>query len=150
MRVRITNALKAAMLDKDSLRTSTLRLIMAALKEREIAARGDDDAAELDEASIVAILSKMVKQREESAKAYDDAGRDDLSKQERAEIKIIREFLPKPLTEEEAAAAVQAAIKETGAASIRDMGKVMGVLKGKYNGRMDFGKVGAEIKASLS
>ena len=100
MRTRITNALKTAMLDKEPQRTSTLRLIIAALKEREIAARGTDDAGELDEASIVAILSKMVKQREESAKAYDDAGRDDLAKQERAEMKIIREFLPKPLTEE--------------------------------------------------
>ena len=138
------------MLDKDTLRTSTLRLIMAALKEREIAARGDEDAAELDEAGIVAILSKMVKQREESARAYDDAGRDDLAKQERAEMKIIREFLPKPLTEEETAAAIEAAIRETGATSIRDMGKVMGALKGKYTGRMDFGKVGAEIKATLA
>ena len=150
MRTRITNALKSAMLDKDTLRTSTLRLIMAALKEREIAARGDEDAAELDEAGIVAILSKMVKQREESARAYDDAGRDDLAKQERAEMKIIREFLPKPLTEEETAAAIEAAIRETGATSIRDMGKVMGALKGKYTGRMDFGKVGAEIKATLA
>lgn len=138
------------MLDKDQLRTSTLRLIIAALKEREIAARGTEDAAELDEASILAILSKMVKQREESAKAYDEAERDDLAKQERAEIKIIREFLPKPLSDEESDAAVQAAIKDTGAASIRDMGKVMGVLKSKYNGRMDFGKVGAAIKAKLA
>lgn len=149
MRTRITNALKTAMLDKDQLRTSTLRLMMAALKEREIAARSDDDATELDEASIVAILSKMVKQREESAKAYDDAGRDDLAKQERSEIKVIREFLPKPLSEDESNAAVQAAIKETGASTIRDMGKVMGVLKSKYNGRMDFSKVGAAIKAKL-
>jgi uncharacterized protein YqeY len=150
MRVRITNALKTAMLDKEKLRTSTLRLIIAALKEREIAARGTDDAAELDDASIVAILSKMVKQREESAKAYDDAAREDLAKQERSEIKIIREFMPKPLSEEESDAAVKAAIKNTGASSIRDMGKVMGVLKAKYNGQMDFIKVGAAIKSKLA
>lgn len=150
MRTRITNALKTAMLDKEKLRTSTLRLIIAALKEREIASRGTEDTAEMNDADIVAILSKMVKQREESAKAYDDAERDDLAKQERSEIKIIREFLPKPLTEDESNAAVQAAIKETNAASIRDMGKVMGVLKAKYNGRMDFGKVGAAIKAKLA
>lgn len=150
MRTRITTALKAAMLDKDQLRTSTLRLMMAALKEREIAARGGDDASELDEASIVAILSKMVKQREESAKAYDDADREDLAKQERAEIKVIREFLPKPLSQDEQNAAIQAAIKETKATTIRDMGKVMGALKAKYNGRMDFSKAGAEIKAKLA
>lgn len=149
MRDRINSALKTAMKDKDQLRTSTLRLINAAIKEREIALRADDDAEPLDGPDVLEILSKMVKQREESARAYEEGGREDLAKRERAEIKVIREFMPKPLTEEEAAEAIEAAIRETGAASLKDMGKVMGALKAKYQGRMDFAKAGAAVKAKL-
>ena len=127
------------MKDKDQLRVSTLRLVNAAIKEREIAIRGDDEALDLDEAGILQILSKMVKQREDSAKAYDDGDREDLASRERAEIKVIREFMPKPLSDDEVANAVSAAVKEVGADSIKDMGKVMGALKAKYTGRMDFG-----------
>ncbi len=150
MRERIMSAMKMAMKDKDTVRVSTLRLINAAIKEREIALRSNEDAGEIDADEILQILSKMVKQRDDSVKAYDDAGRDDLASRERSEIKIIREFLPKPLTEEEVAKAVEDAIKDTGASSIKDMGKVMGALKAQYTGRMDFGAAGASVKAALA
>ncbi len=150
MRDRIMSAMKMAMKDKDTLRVSTLRLVNAAIKEREIALRSNEDAGEIDTSEILQILSKMVKQRKESAKAYEDAGREDLSTRERAEIKIIREFMPKPLTDEEVVKAVEEAVKETGASSIKDMGKVMAVLKAQYTGRMDFGAAGAAVKAALA
>ncbi len=150
MRDRIMSAMKMAMKDKDKLRVSTLRLVNAAIKEREIALRSNEDAGEIDASEILQILSKMVKQREESAKAYEDAGREDLSTRERSEIKVIREFLPKPLSDEEVVKAVENAVKETGASSIKDMGKVMGALKAQYTGRMDFGAAGAAVKAALA
>lgn len=138
------------MKDKDQIRVSTLRLICAALKEREIADRADDDTRQLDNAVIMQVLSKMVKQREESAKTYADAAREDLAKRERAEIKVIREFLPKPLSSDDVRKAVAEAIRSTDAKSIKDMGKVMGELKSKYAGRMDFGAAGAEVKQALA
>lgn len=150
MRERINTALKTAMKDKEQLRVCTLRLILAALNEREIAARGGDDPAELTEAATLEVLAKMVKQREESARAYDEGARPELAQQERAEIRIIREFMPKPLPPEEVEAAVEDAIRESEAQSIKDMGKVMGVLKSRYAGRMDFGKVGATVRAALA
>lgn len=150
MRERIMSAMKMAMKDKDKLRVSTLRLVNAAIKEREIALRSNEDAGEIDADEILQILSKMVKQRDDSVKAYDDAGRDDLASRERSEIKIIREFLPKPLSEEEVVKAIEDAIKDTGASSIKDMGKVMGALKAQYTGRMDFGAAGASVKAALA
>lgn len=150
MRERIMSAMKMAMKDKDTLRVSTLRLVNAAIKEREITLRGDEDAGDIDNDEVLQILSKMVKQRDDSVKAYEDAGREDLAARERAEIKVIREFLPKPLTEDEMAKAVETAIKETGASSIKDMGKVMGALKAQYTGRMDFGVAGASVKAALA
>lgn len=150
MRERIMNAMKMAMKDKDTVRVSTLRLVNAAIKEREIVLRSNEDAGEIDADEILQILSKMVKQRDDSVKAYDDAGRDDLASRERAEIKIIREFLPKPLAEDEVAKAIENAIKDTGASSIKDMGKVMGALKAQYTGRMDFGAAGASVKAALA
>ena len=137
------------MKDKDQLRVSTLRLICAALNEREIAARGDDDASPLDKDAILQILAKMVKQREDSAKVYREGEREDLAARECAEMKIIKEFMPKPLSEDEVKQAVTAAIKSTGADSIKDMGKVMGALKAEYVGRMDFGKAGAVVRAEL-
>ena len=149
-RERIMSAMKMAMKDKDTLRVSTLRLVNAAIKEREIALRGDEDAGDIDGDEILQILSKMVKQRDDSVKAYEEAGREDLASRERAEIKVIREFLPKPLTEEEMAKAVEDAIRDTGASSIKDMGKVMGALKAQYTGRMDFGAAGASVKAALA
>ncbi|SFE27312.1 hypothetical protein SAMN04488523_10664 [Sulfitobacter brevis] len=150
LRTRISDALKQAMRDKAADRLSTLRLVNAAIKDKDIAARatGNDDGVNDEE--VLAILSKMAKQRLESARAYEEGGRLDLADRERAEIVVIEEFLPKQLSEDEAAAAVDAAIAEIGASSIRDMGKVMAILKGKYTGQMDFGSVGPTVKNRLS
>ncbi|GGD47126.1 GatB/YqeY domain-containing protein [Sinisalibacter lacisalsi] len=150
MRSRLSEALKTAMKEKDAARLSTLRLINAAIKDRDIALRGSDvEASEVSDDDILGILGKMVKQRQESARAYEEGGRLELAEKELAEIKVIEEFLPKPLSEREAEAAIETAIAEVGATSIRDMGKVMAVLKGRFTGRMDFGKVGPAIKARL-
>lgn len=149
MRDRINAALKEAMLAKDRLRISAIRLMMAAIKDRDIALRSDDGADGLDEAGIMALLAKMVKQREESAATYETAGRMELAESERAEIAVIKSFLPKPLSDEEVDAAVRRAMAETGASSIRDMGKVMSLLKSQYAGRMDFGAAGGRVKEAL-
>ena len=149
MRDRINAALKEAMLAKDKLRVCTVRLMMAAIKDRDIALRGEDGAAGLDDPGIMALLGKMVKQREESAATYETAGRMELAETERAEITVIKSFLPKQLSADEVDAAIKTAMAETGASSIRDMGKVMGALKSKYAGQMDFGAVGGRVKATL-
>jgi uncharacterized protein YqeY len=149
MRERINTALKEAMLAKDKLRISTIRLMMAAIKDRDIALRSEDGASGLDDPGIMALLAKMVKQRNESATTYETAGRMELAETERAEIAVIKDFLPKPLSADQVDAAIKKAMAETGASSIRDMGKVMGMLKAKYAGRMDFGAVGGRVKAAL-
>ncbi len=149
MRDRITAALKEAMLAKDKLRTCTVRLMLAAIKDRDIALRSEDGADGLDDAGIRALLAKMVKQREESAATYETAGRMELAETERAEIGVIKDFLPRPLSADEVEAAIRKAMAETRASSIRDMGKVMGVLKSQYAGRMDFGAAGGRVKAAL-
>ena len=146
-RTEITDALKEAMKAKDTMRLGTLRLINAAIKDREIANR--EAGGEVSDADILAILGKMVKQRQESAKAYEEGGRLELAEREQAEIKVINDYLPAQLSEAETEAAVEAAIADTGASSIRDMGKVMGVLKGKYTGQIDFGAVGPMVKTRL-
>lgn len=148
-RKQVNDALKQAMRDKATGRLATLRLINAAIKDREIAARVDGDDIGIDDGEILAILGKMTKQRNESAKAYEEGGRLDLAERELAEIAVIQEFLPKQLDEAEVGEAVRAAIEESGAASIRDMGKVMGILKGKFTGQMDFAKVGPLVKDQL-
>jgi uncharacterized protein YqeY len=150
LRMRISDALKQAMKDKAAERLSTLRLINAAIKDKDIAARagGNDDG--VPEAEVLSILSKMSKQRLESARAYEEGGRLDLADRERSEIEVIEEFLPRQLSAEETTAAVDAAVAEIGATSIRDMGKVMGLLKERYTGQMDFGAVGPMIKDRLS
>jgi len=150
MRTRVNEALKKAMKDKATDRLSTLRLINAAIKDRDIDARsnGHEDGVSDDE--VLAILGKMVKQRQESARQYEEGGRLDLAERERAEIAVIEEFLPKQLSDKEVEVAIDAAIAELEADSIRDMGRVMAVLKGKYTGRMDFGAVGPKVKARLS
>jgi len=150
MRERIQSALKDAMRAKDSVRLSTLRLMQAALKDRDIARRSEEGGGQLTEPEVMALFSKMVKQREESARIYEEAGRIESARQERAEQDVIREFLPKPLSLEEVDAAVARAIRDTGASSIRDTGKVMGSLKAAYAGRMDFGAVGPRVKAALA
>ena len=149
LRERLQAALKDAMKAKAAERLSALRLINAAIKDREIAARGEG-GAEVTDADLLAVLGKMVKQRQESARIYEEGGRLELAEKELAEIKVIEEFLPRQLSAEEVEAALSAAIAEAGASSIRDMGKVMAVLKGKYTGQMDFGAVGAAIKARLA
>ncbi|MDO6722459.1 GatB/YqeY domain-containing protein [Celeribacter halophilus] len=149
MRSRLNAALKTAMKEKDSERLTTLRLINAAIKDREIASRGEGEEVVVSDDDVLGILGKMVKQRQESAKAFEEGARLELAEKERAEIAVIEEFLPRQLNEEEVAKAVEEAISETGAESIRDMGKVMGVLKAKYTGQMDFGAVGPLVKAKL-
>ncbi len=150
MRDRVTAALKDAMKSKEADRLSTLRLINAAIKDKDIALRGTaDEEAGVGDADVLAIMGRMVKQRQESARAYEEGGRLELAEKELSEIKVIEGFLPKQLSEDEAATAVDAAIAEVGAASIRDMGKVMAALKGKYTGQMDFGKAGPMVKAKL-
>lgn len=149
MRERVNSALKQAMKDKAAARLSTLRLINAAIKDRDIAARGEGRDEGVGDAEVMAILGKMVKQRQESARVYEEGGRLDLSERELAEVTVIEEFLPRQLTDEEVDAAIAAAIAAVGASSIRDMGKVMGELKARYTGQMDFGAVGAAIKTRL-
>ncbi|MFD3191315.1 GatB/YqeY domain-containing protein [Sedimentitalea sp. HM32M-2] len=149
MRSRVNAALKQAMRDKAATRLSTLRLICAAIKDQDIAARGEGKEGGVSDAEVLAILSKMTKQRYESARAYEEGGRLDLAERERQEIEIIEDFLPKQLDDEQVADAVRKAVEKTGAQSIRDMGKVMAELKGKYTGQMDFGKVGPLVKDRL-
>jgi uncharacterized protein len=149
MRETITAALKVATKAQDKRRISTLRLISAAIKDRDIAAR-TAGKGEATDAELLELFAKMIKQREESEKIYADAGRAELAQQEGEEIAIIREFLPKQLSEKEMGEAIAAAIKKTGAASVKDMGKVMAELKSAYAGQMDFGKASAAVKAKLS
>lgn len=149
MRERIAEALKDAMKAHDQTRVCTLRLILAAMKDREAAERAEEGEPPEDTTLAIEILSKMVRQREDSARGYEEAGRLELAERERAEIDIIREFLPRPMSGEEMRAAVDQAIRETGADSIRDLGDVMKTLKARHAGRMDFGQVGAEVKARL-
>jgi uncharacterized protein YqeY len=149
LRDRIAQALKQAMKDREQARLATLRLINAAIKDQEIAARGSDDAPALGDAEIRAILAKMVKQRNESVRAYEEGGRVDLAERERAEIAVIEDFLPRQLTDEEIKAAIDRAIADVGASSIRDMGKIMGKLKERHAGQMDFGTVGPQVKDRL-
>jgi hypothetical protein len=150
LRTRLNTSVKQAMRDKDSARLSTLRLINAAIKDRDIAARGDGNEDGVGDDEVLGILGKMVKQRKDTAKTYEEGGRLDLAERELSEVGVIEEFLPRKLSDAEVAAAVDAAVSETGASSIRDMGRVMGALKSKYTGQMDFGAVGGMVKDRLS
>ncbi len=149
MRDKISQALKESIKARDTRRTATFRLINAAIKDRDIAARGEgkDPASEQE---ILQILQKMVKQRIESATVYEENDRAELAQQEREEIAIIEELLPQPLSDDEVSAAIQDAIKETGAEGLRDMGKVVGVLKAKFPGRIDMGQASKSVKAALN
>lgn len=149
IRTRINSALKDAMKNKEATRLSTLRLINAAIKDRDISARAEGNDDGVSESEVLGILGKMVKQRQESARSYEEGGRLDLAERELAEITVIEDFLPRKLSDDEVAAAISEAIAEVGASSIRDMGKVMGILKGKYTGQMDFGSVGPAVKDRL-
>ena len=150
LRERIGAGLKEAMRDKDATRLGTLRLINAAIKDQDIAARGEGRGEIVDDQAVLGILGKMVKQRQESARAYEEGGRLELAEKEREEIAIIEQFLPRQLSEVEVTAAIGAAIAETGAEGLRDMGRVMGALKARYTGQMDFGAVGPMVKARLA
>lgn len=144
MRAKISDDLKMAMKAGEKQRVATLRLINAAIQSAEIEAKKP-----IDDAAILAVMTKMVKQRRDSIEQYTNGGRPDLAEVEQAEIAIIEAYLPKQMDEAEAQAAVAAAIQESGATSAKDMGKVMGVLKAKYAGKMDFQKASAAVKAAL-
>lgn len=150
LRTRINTSIKQAMREKDSARLSTLRLVNAAIKDRDIALRGDGNEQGVGDDEVLGILDKMVKQRKDTAKTYEEGGRLDLAERERSEIEVIEEFLPRKLSKDEVAKAVDKALVDTGASSIRDMGRVMGALKSKYSGQMDFGAAGPMVKERLS
>ncbi|MBA1149010.1 GatB/YqeY domain-containing protein [Ectothiorhodospiraceae bacterium WFHF3C12] len=141
---RITDAVKASMRAGEKDRLGVLRMVSAAIKQVEV-----DERKELTDEDVLTILSKMVKQRREAEEQYEQAGRDELAAREKAEIDIISEFLPQPLSDDEIEQIVDAAIAETGAASIKEMGKVMGVVKPRVQGRADLGQVSGRIKAKL-
>lgn len=145
LKQRITDDMKACMKAKEKERLGTIRLILSALKQVEV-----DERIELDDARVIVILDKMLKQRRESIKQYRDAKREDLAIIEEAEILVIQDFLPQPLSEQEIDAMIAAAIAESGAASVKDMGKVMGLLKPKMQGCADMAVVGVKIKAALA
>jgi hypothetical protein len=150
LRESIKQGLTEATKAQDKRRMATLRLIQAALKDRDIAGRTDGRDAGVSDAEILDVLSKMVKQRRESIGIYESAGRMELAEREKEEVEIIESYMPKQLSEEETAAAVEAVISETGAASIKDMGRVMGELKKRHAGQMDFAKAGALVKEKLA
>jgi uncharacterized protein YqeY len=149
LRDDINESLKTAMKAGDKRRVSTLRLVGAAIKDRDIQGRTQGRDSGVGDAQIVELLAKMVKQRQESLEIYEKAGRDDLAGQEREEIAIIQGFMPKQLSDDEVKSAVAAVIKDVGATSIKDMGKVMAALKSRHSGQMDFGKAGAVVKALI-
>lgn len=148
IRDTFASALKEAMKAKDALRLSTIRLVQTAIKDRDIANRGIGKEPVSDE-EILQILAKMIKQREESSAIYEEAGREELAKQERDEIAIIKSFMPEEIPESEVRGIIEGVIAETQASGLRDMGKVMAVLKERYPGRIDFAKASAQIKDLL-
>lgn len=149
LRARITAAQKDAMRAKAADRLSTLRLMAAAIKDRDIAARGEGQPSPVDDGGVVAVLARMVKQRAESARAYDEAGRADLAAKERAEAAVVEEFLPRQLSDADAEAAVAQAVADAGATSIRDMGRVMALLRERHAGALDMGRAGPMVKGRL-
>ncbi|MGO1118656.1 GatB/YqeY domain-containing protein [Rhodovibrionaceae bacterium A322] len=150
LRTELKDALKEAMRNKDSQTTSTVRLIMAALKDRDIQARSQGNSDGISDDDLLEMLGKMVKQRRESIALYEKGDRQDLAEREAGEIQVIERFLPKALSEEESQAAIEAVIGELEASSIKDMGRVMGELKSRYPGQMDFGKASALVKQKLA
>jgi uncharacterized protein YqeY len=149
LRDDINTAVKEAMKAKDERKLSTLRMVNSALKNADIEARGQGKPPLSDE-DILGLLQKMIKQRQESVELYDKGGRAELADQERAEIAVISAYLPKQMSEDEVKAAIAAAIKDTGAGGMKDMGKVIAALKAKHAGQMDFGKASGLVKAALT
>jgi len=150
LRDQIKTKLIEAMKAKEPVRVSTLRLVQAAIKDRDIAARTRDVGEGCAEEQILQIMAKLLKQREESARIYEEAGRADLAEREREESAIIAEFMPRQMGDDEIQAAARAVVEELDAAGLKDMGKCMAALKAKFGGAMDFGKAGAAVKAILS
>lgn len=150
LRERINEQLKEAMKAKDQRRVSTLRMILAAIKDKDIAARTETSREGISDEDVLSLLAKMVKQRDDSITAFVVGNRPDLADAEREEIAIIREFMPKQMSEEDAKAAAAETIKDVGASSMKDMGKVMAALKERYAGQMDFAKASALVKDLLS
>ena len=150
LREQFNDSLKEAMKAKDQKRVGTLRLILAALKERDIANRSEESRAGISDDDILGLLAKMIKQREDSITAYEAGGRPELAQAERDEIDIIRGYMPKQMGADEMKAAITKVIAETGANQMKDMGKVMGALKERYAGQMDFGKASAAVKEALA
>ena len=145
LKTQLTEDMKTAMRAKDQVSLSTIRLINAAIKQFEV-----DERTEADDAKVISILTKMVKQRKDSAKIYTEAGRQDLADKENAEIEILNRYLPQMMSAEEIKTAVEATIAETGASGMADMGKVMGVLKTRLTGKADMGEVNKVLKAALT
>ena len=150
LRDRLSESLKEAMKAREQKRVSTLRLVLAALKERDIASRTEESRAGVSDDDILTLMAKMIRQREESASVYESGGRPELAAGEREEIAIIREFLPRQMDEEEMRSAAAAAIAETCASAPKDMGRVMAVLKQRHAGQMDFGRAGGIVKDLLA
>ena len=150
LREQFNEQMKEAMKAKDQKRLSTIRMINAAIKDKDIAARTETSREGISDDDVLGLLAKMIKQREESAAAFDTGGRPEMAAAEREEVEIIRPFMPKQMSPEESRAAIQAAITETGATSIKDMGKIMAALKERYAGQMDFGKASGTVKELLS
>ena len=150
IRLELNNALKEAMKSKDNVALSTVRLILAALKDRDISVRSKGQNEGVTDADIMSMLQTMIKQRNESAKTYKDAGRDELAQRERDEITVIKKFLPTQLEGSELNAVIDKAIVESGAQSVKDMGKVMAVLKENYAGQIDMGKAGPTVRERLA
>ncbi len=140
LREQFTDQLKEAMKAKDNRRVSTLRMILAGLKDKDIAARTETSREGISDDDVLGLLGKMIKQREESAEAFDKGGRPEMAAAEREEVEIIRSFMPKQMSPEESRAAIQAVIADVGATSMKDMGKIMAALKERHAGQMDFGK----------
>lgn len=149
LRDSITQQVKDAMKAGDKPRLSALRLMQAAIKDKDIASRTDGRNEGVSDAELMDLFAKMVKQRRESAELYDKGGRPELAAQEKAEIAVIESFMPKQLSQADTRAAIEAVMKEIGAASVKDMGRVMAELKKRYAGQMDFGQVGAIAKSLL-
>lgn len=150
LRSQFNDSLKAAMRSKDQQALATIRLILAALKDRDIQARGSGKDEGIDDQEILEMLQKMVKQRRESIALYEKGNREDLVAREKAEIEVIERFLPKALDEEETQSAINGAVEEVGATSIKEMGRVMALLKERYPGRMDFAKASQLVKQRLT
>jgi uncharacterized protein YqeY len=150
LREQFNEQMKEAMKAKDQKRLSTIRMINAALKDKDIAARTETSREGISDDDVLGLLAKMIKQREESAAAFDTGNRPEMAAAEREEVEIIRSFMPRQMSPEESRAAIQSVITETGASSIKDMGKIMAALKERYAGQMDFGKASGMVKELLT